>query len=557
MPGGSETSDGPGSFSNALPTSDPTIRVAPSSDRADDEVTVEDPKDEETAIAAEAQTIDRLREESTAPHPRSPAKKKGKLPVVGDIVNGRWRIERSLDSGGMAHVFEAIDTEGSGRAAIKLMDPRLAFDKHARERFSREAHVMLLLRNEHTVRVLDFGFHKDETPFLVMEYLEGKDLARILEESGPLTIGDGCLYIAQACEALEEAHAAGIVHRDLKPKNLFLTKKDGASSIRVLDFGIARGTGGVVGKLSTITLVGDVVGTLSYMSPEQARNASSADVRSDIWALGACLYRVLTQKLPFAGSSVIESILRAPPTPIKKHRRDVPQTVEQIILRCLEKDPKARFQSARELREALLEARGEEDTLHAPWGEQRAKVPSVIDGETTHRLKLTKEDVDLEETQRRSHGENPATPPTDDDDLETAVQPRRRAEGVAPPAPAPAPAMQVVPTPVDLEHERAPVIAISPASLVQGTAPFAFAPTVPQPQYPGQHPPPRQPPTMPEHVRQRAAETAPALRSLPPSPRKRRTENRGPSKALIAFIIFALFTFLTSLAITIFVLVSG
>ncbi|MDF2694847.1 MAG: Serine/threonine-protein kinase pkn3 [Labilithrix sp.] len=283
------------------------------------------------------------------------------LPRVGDVVAERYRIERPIGTGGMAHVLAARHIELGHGVAIKILDPSLVEDRDAKERFSREARAMAQLTSKHTVRVHDVGTWRTGLPFMVMDLLEGKDLSQLAAERGPLPFDEACAYIEQACDALAEAHEAGLVHRDLKPQNLFLANvHDGPPIVRVLDFGIARAVGGRMGRFETITGVGDLVGTLSYMAPEQIKSAHSVDERTDVWALGACLYRLVTGKRPFEATpeaALVAAILSEPPAAIHGHRADVPTVLISVILRCLRKAPEERFPTARSLRSAIGEAR--------------------------------------------------------------------------------------------------------------------------------------------------------------------------------------------------------
>ena len=279
------------------------------------------------------------------------------LPALGELVSDRYRIERVIGSGGMAHVLAVRQVKLDQLFAMKILDPALAEDSDARERFAREAKAMAALTSAHTVRVHDVAELENGLPYLVMDYLDGEDLGRVLRRRGALPIEEAVDLIDQACIALEEAHAAGLVHRDLKPENLFVAKDaNGFETLRVLDFGIARGIGGKVGKLETLTRHGDVIGTLAFMAPEQIRNAKGVDARTDVWGIGACLYRILTNARPFAGGSegsLIAAILAQEPVPIRQVRPEVPPALEQVVVRCMKKSPADRFATVKELREML------------------------------------------------------------------------------------------------------------------------------------------------------------------------------------------------------------
>lgn len=274
----------------------------------------------------------------------------------GDVLKGRWVIERVIGTGGMGTVVAARHKGLGHEAAIKIL---VSSEPEARERFEREARAMATLSSKYTVRVHDVDLDGD-MPFMVMDYLEGADLAHLAERGAP-SIEEACLWMEQACEALEEAHALGIVHRDIKPQNLFLAKDpDGTSSIRVLDFGIARRTSGDGVDMATLTQAGAVVGTLAYMAPEQIRSSKNVDARTDIWSVGACLYRILAGVRPFDAKNhlqIVEGILFEEPPPLSSRRPDVPPAVEAVVMKCLRKLPEERYQSAKELRQALSAAR--------------------------------------------------------------------------------------------------------------------------------------------------------------------------------------------------------
>lgn len=278
------------------------------------------------------------------------------LPLApGEVLAGKYRILRVLGAGGMGIVLAAEHIKLHQMVAIKLVRPGVIDGTIAVERFLREARAAVNLRSEHVARVFDVGTLEDGSPYMVMEYLEGADLACVLFRDGPLSVEDVATYVIQACEALAEAHAAGIVHRDLKPSNLFLARAvDGTPLVKVLDFGVSKvaSTRGTQG----LTRTAAVMGSPLYMAPEQMQSARSATARSDIWALGVVAYELLTKHLPFEAESMPElclKVVNAPPVPPRVHRPDVPVAVEAIILRCLDKDPARRFRDAGELAAAL------------------------------------------------------------------------------------------------------------------------------------------------------------------------------------------------------------
>ncbi|WP_437299858.1 serine/threonine-protein kinase [Sorangium sp. So ce426] len=279
----------------------------------------------------------------------------------GQILSGKYRVERILGQGGMGVVVAALHEQLHQRVAIKLLHPG-ANDEMV-ERFVREARAAVRLKSEHVARVLDVGTLETGAPFMVMEYLEGSDLQETLRRRGPLELEEAVGYVLEACEAIAEAHAAGIIHRDLKPANLFLTRAaDGSGMVKVLDFGISKAladpsTAGAEPELG-LTKTAMVLGSPLYMAPEQMRSARSVDARADIWSLGAILYQLLTARVPFDASSLSELILMIntePPPPPTTFRRDLPPGLEAAILRCLERDVAKRFKSVAELAGAIVD----------------------------------------------------------------------------------------------------------------------------------------------------------------------------------------------------------
>jgi serine/threonine-protein kinase len=277
---------------------------------------------------------------------------------VGAILAGKYRVERVLGVGGMGAVIAATHIDLDEIRAIKLMHASESENSLAVERFLREARAAVKLKSEHIARVYDVGRLETGVPYIVMEYLEGNDLSRIARKQGPLPIAEVVHYILQACDAIAEAHAAGIVHRDLKPANLFLTRRDdGSACIKVLDFGISKlSVPGAAPDLE-ITTGNEVLGSPHYMSPEQMRATRNADERSDVWSLGAIMYRLITGRLPFPAETPMElatRILETVPERPSVLRPEVQPALEQAILRCLEKDPARRTQNATELATSLL-----------------------------------------------------------------------------------------------------------------------------------------------------------------------------------------------------------
>jgi serine/threonine protein kinase len=269
----------------------------------------------------------------------------------GEIISGKYRIEGILGEGAMGIVYSAHHMQLDEPVALKVLRHELAAYPDAVKRFTREARAAAKIKNEHVTRVFDIGELDSGTPYIVMESLEGEDLARWLAARGALRLEEAIAFVLQACEALAEAHVLGIVHRDLKPSNLFCSRRpDGALSVKVLDFGISkiaalasspRDNGRASGSKGT-------VGSPFYMSPEQMQSASDVDHRTDIWALGVILFELLTTAVPFEGESLPEVCIKVatrPPRRLRELRSDLPQEVEATILTCLEKHPDDRFEN--------------------------------------------------------------------------------------------------------------------------------------------------------------------------------------------------------------------
>jgi len=272
----------------------------------------------------------------------------------GDVLSQRFRIERVLGTGAMGLVVAAHHLALDTRVAIKLMLPELRARKPLVRRFLREARAAARLGSRHVARVLDVGTLEDGAPFIVMEYLDGEDLATQLRQRGPVPASRAAAIVVEACEAIAEAHALGIIHRDLKPANLFVTRdRDGRPLIKVLDLGICRLTAPTDDQSDGSDT--SAIGTPRYMAPEQLSSGRDADARSDIWSLGVILYELVTGRVPFRGDSFTDQSRRAvfEPLPAMAHA-GVPRRFEAIVARCLAKAPSARFQRATDLAAALV-----------------------------------------------------------------------------------------------------------------------------------------------------------------------------------------------------------
>lgn len=282
-----------------------------------------------------------------------------RLPRAGDVIDGKFLVEGCIGSGGMAIVHRGEHLQLKSPVAIKLLRPELVTDGAAVSRFLREARLAASIENEHSTRIHDVGTTADGVPYIVMELMRGISLDAYLEREGPMSAAVAVSVVLQVLGVLAEAHAKGLVHRDLKPANLFMQERaDGALWIKVMDFGISKlVTDSADSDPSLrITAPRSLLGSPQYMSPEQLRDSSSVDHRSDIWSVGIVLYELLTGgKLPFEASTLAELcalILDKDPEPLRRARGDVPPGLEEVMHRALAKDPSTRPQTVGEL--ALL-----------------------------------------------------------------------------------------------------------------------------------------------------------------------------------------------------------
>jgi serine/threonine-protein kinase len=307
----------------------------------------------------------------------------------GDVLAGKYRVDRVLGHGAMGVVVAATHWQLAKRVAVKFLMPEAMAADGARERFLREARAAVQFKGEHVARVMDIGTLENGAPFIVMEYLEGLDLSALLQANGPLPVQTAVDYVLQVCEALAEAHGTlGIVHRDLKPANLFLTQNaDGSALIKVLDFGISKMqslSGTMSGSITSDTAV---FGSPLYMSPEQVVSSRDVDHLTDIWALGIILHELLVGYPPFRGESppaVMVSIAVGIPPPLRSERPDAPPELEAIVRRCLSKDRRQRFESVSDLARALeplasVQGRGSAARIARTSGEEQAfdRIPVV------------------------------------------------------------------------------------------------------------------------------------------------------------------------------------
>jgi serine/threonine-protein kinase len=275
-------------------------------------------------------------------------------PAIGDIVAGKYRVEGVLGEGGMGVVLRATHLELDCPVALKLVRSELAQNEQAISRILQEARALAQLRCEHVARVLDVGRLEGGNPFIVLEYLQGLNLAALLEGSGCPPVAKAVDYVLQTCEALAEAHGAGIIHRDLKPENLFLAASPDGDMIKVLDFGISKQITKV--RRSIVTNPATVLGSPHYMAPEQMRTPDAIDARADIWSLGAILFELLTQQPAFDAESipaVCAMVLDQDPPKLREINPRLPAGLEAVVAHCLQKQRERRFADVAELARAL------------------------------------------------------------------------------------------------------------------------------------------------------------------------------------------------------------
>jgi serine/threonine-protein kinase len=279
--------------------------------------------------------------------------------LSGQALGGRYRLIRLLGKGGMGAVFEAVDDQHDRRCAIKIV---LGGDRDpdTMRRFLREARASREIRSEHAVRVLDAETdEKRNIPYIVMELLTGEDLDQLVKRVGPLDPAATCQLFLQACDGLAAAHAQGVIHRDIKPANLFLHRLDSGRIVtKVCDFGVAKQTGLDTSQTSELTQTGGMVGSPTYMSPEQARSAKHVDHRTDIWSLAISMYQALSGQKPWASQSaslgeLILAICTAELTPLQDLAPWVSPDLADAIHRGIQREPDRRYATIDEFRAAL------------------------------------------------------------------------------------------------------------------------------------------------------------------------------------------------------------
>jgi serine/threonine-protein kinase len=298
----------------------------------------------------------------------------------GSVIRGKYRILGKVGQGGMGAVYKALHLAFDELRALKVIAPELLRDQLFVERFKHEAVITRKLQHPNAVRVDDIDEAEDGRPFIVMEFIQGKSLKKLIQEEAPLPVSRVCSIIKQVALALDAAHRLGMVHRDIKPDNIALTESPEGELVKVLDFGIAKVKEARLGAASGLTLTGTgvVVGTPQYMSPEQAKGkrGDELDGRSDLYSLGVVMYEMLTAALPFKADTTMEMLLahmQQPPRPIRTLRPGLDESIARLTMRLLEKDPARRPASAK----ALIEELEATEKGIGPLGATRVVRPSA------------------------------------------------------------------------------------------------------------------------------------------------------------------------------------
>ena len=324
--------------------------------------------------------------------------------LLGQVLAGKYRIEKCLSAGGMGTVYRGTHVLMGKTVAVKVLNPSLAADEKIVARFSREARAASKISHPHALSVTDFGEAENGVVFLVMEYLDGQMLKQVLRQEGPMPLPRAVEILRQVGGALDAAHGEGVVHRDLKSDNIMLLSSSGTDYAKVLDFGIAKIKEPEGTYDPGLTAPDLVIGTPQYMSPEQCSQSPDIDARSDIYSLGIILYEMLVGHVPFTGGSptaiMLQHLQRQAPS-VLAERVDLPEAIGRVVARALEKRPEDRYQTVGELVEDFTIAAGMEPAgVSSSAGQQRVEPPA----------QQRADDAD-EETLVRRRVIRPITPP--------------------------------------------------------------------------------------------------------------------------------------------------
>ena len=313
------------------------------------------------------------------------AEDEGPDPMIGQVLSGLYKVQSRIGRGGMGTVYMAVHIHLDKPFAVKVLSDQIATNKSAIQRLLQEARTASSIDHDNIVDVFSFDATEDGRVFLVMELLEGVSLSELVER-GPMRIERALPIARQVCQALEAAHARGVVHRDLKPENVFICRKRDADFVKVLDFGISKVRAADAEQVR-VTKTGQLVGTPLYMSPEQARGELDVDHRADVYALGVMLFEMLTGHPPFEGTNYFQLLWKHGNEPAPSARTripDLPESLDRVLLRALEKKPDARFQNMRDFEEALVAVApelGSPDRLISMPPRQASIAPAAATGE--------------------------------------------------------------------------------------------------------------------------------------------------------------------------------
>ncbi|MCB9602540.1 MAG: serine/threonine protein kinase [Sandaracinus sp.] len=309
----------------------------------------------------------------------------GPDPKIGMVLQDRYRIVRKLGEGGMGAVYEGEHVLIKRRVAIKCLHGQFATNPEIVARFHREALAATSIGHQNIIEVTDMGRFPDGSVFMVLEFLEGRDWSKDIDEQGPQPLAKVVKITTQICDALTAAHAKGIIHRDLKPENVFLIARGGDPDfVKVLDFGISKfKDSGGPGKGMTQT--GTTLGTPYYMAPEQAQGKKDVDHRADIYSLGVMTFQALTGQYPFDDESypmLVLKICTEPPPPLRLYRPDLPKELEDVVMRMLAKDPNQRFADCQAVKVAVEPFAGMSDVpvVAADAPSTANRPPSMLGG---------------------------------------------------------------------------------------------------------------------------------------------------------------------------------
>lgn len=288
---------------------------------------------------------------------------------------GQYRLKKKLGGGGMGEVYLAEHKMMKRPCAVKIIRAEKAGDPHALARFEREVRATAKLSHWNSIDIYDYGRTSDGTFYYVMEFLPGHNIGEIVDDYGPFPVGRTVYLMDQVCAALNEAHGIGLVHRDIKPANIFCAYRGGVFDVaKLLDFGLAKKTVEAADGNTHLTIEGTITGSPLFMSPEQATGDDHVDARSDIYSLGAVIYYMLTGRPPFESDNPLKVMIAHASqevVPPREHNAAIPPELEEIVLRCLEKDPDHRYQDVaslqRALREMALDDRWSSERAHEWW----------------------------------------------------------------------------------------------------------------------------------------------------------------------------------------------